>query len=238
MSAAYQEIVPTPPAFDRATEMFAALKKHMHAAEAMQMTHGELESHVMEKTRAIAREMLQGHLDLRSGAERPVRVVGEDGVHRDQLRASSRQLRTLVGDVVLGRVLYQAAGVHGLAPQGPALAFAKAPYSMALRRRVAEEAARGSFDDAVEAIGTTTGAASAKRQVERLARASTADFDAFYKSRKWDPESSDQLLVLTMDGAGIIMRTDSLRPATRRLAEAAADEPKPWPDRTKSVSGA
>jgi len=234
MSAAYQEIVPTPSAFARATETFVALKAHMHTPEAMTMTHGQLESHVIEKTRSIARDMLQGHLDLRTGAERPVRVVGDDRVHRDQMRASSRQLRTLVGEVVLGRILYQAAGVHGLAPQDAALSLAKDSYSMGVRRRVAEDVACGSFDDAVEAICKTSGATIAKRQVERLARASVADFDEFYRLIAWEPESDDQFLVLTMDGAGIIMRTDSLRPATRQLAELDAEEPKVWPDRTKS----
>lgn len=234
MSAAYQEIVPGPSAFDRATEMFAALKTHMRSPGAMQMTHGELESHVIEKTRTIARDMLQGHLDLRSGAERVVHVVGDDGIVRDQTRASSRQLRTLVGDVVLGRILYQAVGVHGRAPQDAALSLAKDSYSMGLRRRVADEVSCGSFDHAVETIGKTTGATIAKRQVERLARASAEDFDDFYGSSEWQPESSEQLLVLTMDGAGIIMRTESLRPATRELAEKEAEEPRVWPDRAKS----
>lgn len=234
MSAAYQEIAAAPSAFARAMDTFMALKTHMHTADAMRMTHGELEAHVIDRTRTIARDMLQGHLDLRTVAERPVHVVGEDGVERAERRASSRQLRTLVVEVVLGRLLYQAAGAHGLAPQDAALSLAKDSFSMGCRRRVAEEVACGSFDHAVEAIGKTSGATIAKRQTERLARASVADFDEFYCSLEWEPESDEQLLVLTMDGAGIIMRTDSLRPATRHLAEKANEEPKVWPDRTKS----
>jgi hypothetical protein len=234
MSAAYQEIVPNLSAFDRATETFVALKAHMRGHEAMTMTHGELETHVIEKTRSLARDMLQGHLDLRTAAERPVRVVGHDGVERSQKRASRRQLRTLVGDVELERILYQASGVHGLAPQDAALSLAKDSYSMGVRRRVAEEVAGGSFDETVEVIGKTSGATIPKRQVERLARASAADFDEFYNSLKREPETADQLLVLTMDGAGIIMRTESLRAGTRKLAEKEANEPNVWPDRTKS----
>jgi len=234
MNAAYQETVPTPSAFDRATETFAALRRHLHAPEAMRMTHGELESHVIEKTRSIARDMLQGHLELRTGAERAVCVVGGDGVQRKQMRASSRQLRTLVGNVVLGRILYQATGVQGLAPQDAALSLAKDSYSMGLRQRVAEEVAGGSFDAAVETVGKTSGATIAKRQVEQLARASVVDFEEFYRCLEWKPEDSGQLLVLTVDGAAIIMRTESLRPQTRALAEREAEEPKVWPDRTKS----
>ena len=234
MSAVYQEIAPAKSAFDRAADTFMALKAHMHSADALRMTHAELEAHVIERTRNIARDVLQGHLDLRTLAERPVCVVGEDGVRRAERRASSRQLRTLVGQVVLGRLLYQAPGVHGLAPQDAALSLARDSFSMGVRRCVAEEASSGSFDNVVVAIRKTSGSTIAKRQVEQLARASVADFEEFYSSIEWEPESAEQLLVLTMDGAGIIMRTDSLRPATRALAEKESEQPQAWPDRTKS----
>jgi hypothetical protein len=163
-----------------------------------------------------------------------VRVVGAEGVARSQVRASSRQLRTLVGDVVLGRLLYQAEGVQRLAPQDAALSLARDSYSMGVRQRVAEEVACGSFDAAVEAIGKTSGSTIAKRQVERLARASVADFEEFYRCSEHQLEDPEQLLVLTLGGAGMIMRTESLRPQTRALAEQAAEAPKAWPDRKKS----
>jgi hypothetical protein len=129
----------------------------------------------------IARDMLQGNLDLRTRAERRACVVGDDGVQGNQMRASSRQLRALVGNVVLGRISVQATGVQGLAPQDAALSLATDSFSMGLRQRVAEEVADGSFDAAVETVGKTSGGEIAKRQVERLARASVVDFEEFYR---------------------------------------------------------
>lgn len=105
---------------------------------------------------------------------------------------------------------------------------------MGVRRRAAEEALRGSFDQVVERIESTTGAHIAKRQVEKLTQASVIDFEAFYAEREWETETEQQLLVLTFDGAGIIMRHSGLRDQTRREAEKAALKPKAWPERTKS----
>ena len=51
------------------------------------------------------------------------------------------------------------------------------------------------------------------------------DFDAFYSGRSAvDPEETADPLILTLDGKGIVMRTEHLREATRKKAE--ASEPK------------
>jgi hypothetical protein len=234
VSAAYQTIESRETAFEGAHKRLDALERHLRSTEALAMTHAQLESYTIERTREIARDMVQGHLDLRAGAERPVRVVGSDGVERPARRASSRRLRLLVGEVTVPRLLYQGPGVDGLSPQDAALSLPKDSFSMGVRRRVAEEVCVASFDHAVERLASTTGATIAKRQVEQLARASTADFAAFYGRREAVAESDDDLLVLTFDGAGIIMRTDELRPQTRRAAEQAAEQPDAWPKRTKT----
>lgn len=234
MSAAYQITENDGSAFARAGETFEALERHLRSTEALAMTHTQLETYAIERTREIAREMVQGHLDLRAVAERPVAVVGADGVARTERRASSRRLRLLVGSVTVYRSIYQAPGTCGLSPQDAALSLPKDSFSMGVRRRVAEEVCFGSFDRAVERLEATTGAAIAKRQVEQLARASAIDFEGFYAEREWVPEDDEAFLVLTFDGAGIITRTEGLRDQTRRAAEEAAKQPKAWPERTKS----
>jgi hypothetical protein len=234
MTAAYRQIDEEESAFDRAEAKFAALGQHMRSPAAFRMQHGDIEAYVIAKTREIACDMAQGHMDLRSAAEHPVRVVGSDGIERKERRGSVRQLRLLVGVVTVPRLLYQAAGVAGMCPQDAALSLPADSFSVGVRRRVVDEVCRGSFDHAAEMIRRTTGSTIAKRQIEQLAQASVLDFEAFYASRAWVAESDDSFLVLTFDGAGIIMRTDSLRLETRREAEKAAKLPKAWPDRTKS----
>jgi hypothetical protein len=59
--------------------------------------------------------------------------------------------------------------------------------SLEVRRVVAEEAARGSFDDVVKRLKRYTGAHVPKRQVEELAVRAAQDFDAFYAYGHNDP---------------------------------------------------
>jgi hypothetical protein len=234
MSTAYQQMEQQEAAFLPAREKFFALERHVTSAPSMRMTHEQLESYVIEKTRDIARDVIQGHLDLRGAAEQAVRVVGAEGVERTGHRLTTRKLRLLVGNVVVPRLLYQAVGVDGLAPQDAALSLPNDMFSMGVRRRVAEDVLRGSFDHAIERLESTTGVHVAKRQAENLARAAVVDFETFYSTQKWEAESARQLLILTFDGAGIVMRTEGLREMTRRKADEDAAKPKAWPERLKT----
>jgi hypothetical protein len=81
------------------------------------------------------------------------------------------------------------------------------------------EAARGSFDEAVAAIGRSTGTVLPKRQVEQLVVRAAKDFAAFYArpaSARIVP--ADRLLVMSLDGKGIVMRPESLTELTRQAA--------------------
>jgi len=171
----------------------------------------------------LLRELVQGYFDRRAEQERRVKVVGADGVERAEVRASSRRIETPVGEVEVKWLLYQAPGVEGLAPLDAALGLPdeKSPHDV--RRIVAEESAKSSFDEVVELIEKRTGAHIPKRQVEELAVRAAQDFDAFYADRLCEPEITDDLLVLSFDGKGIAMRHADLREATRKAAEA---EPK------------
>jgi hypothetical protein len=58
-----------------------------------------------------------------------------------------------------------------------------------------------------------------KRQVEQLARRAAANVDAFYAAWRPGPRPEDELLVVTFDGKGIVMRPEALRLATAKAAE-------------------
>jgi len=93
-------------------------------------------------------------------------------------------------------------------------------YSYELRRMVAEESAKSSFDEVVELIAKRTGANVPKRQVEELAIRAAQDFDLFYRDRLRSAEETDHLLILSFDGKGIATLHRDLREATRKAAEA------------------
>lgn len=200
---------------------------------------------------ALLRDLMQGYFDRRAEQELRVRVVGADGIERSEVRASSRRIETLVGEIEVKRLLYQAPGVEGLAPLDAALALPDEKYTHDVRRLVAEESAKSSFDEVVELIAKRTGASVPKRQVEELTVRAAQDFDAFYADRLCEPEVTNDLLVLSFDGKGIAMRHADLRDATRKAAEAApklhtrltkgrsptASGWRRWPSSTRSRRG-
>ena len=102
-------------------------------------------------------------------------------------------------------------------PLDAALNLPPDKYSQGLRRKVGLEVAKGSFDEAVMAIKEGTGAQVPKRQIEQLSQAISVDFDEFYASQPM--EAGTGLLVMSVDGKGVVMRKQDLREATRKAAE-------------------
>lgn len=205
--------------FEEADSIMKDIKDELVSSEALTAEHEDIERRITEKTKELARALMQAHLDLRAAKEREVEVEGADGIARTQVRESTRTLETVFGEVTVTRRLYQAPGAEGLAPLDAALNLPAEHYSHGVRRFVAEECARASFDEVVEALERRTGAHVPKRQVEELSVRAAQDFDAFYAERGRAAEDTSDLLILSFDGKGIVMRHEDLRPATRKAAE-------------------
>jgi hypothetical protein len=206
--------------FAPARAEFGALEAFLGSPEACGLTHSELERALEQRGRELLRQLLQAHLEVRGPGEAVGPVTGADGVARDQARLHDRGLETTFGEVQVARVGYGAEGVASLHPLDADLNLPPELYSLEVRRRVAEEAAKSSFDEVVQALASTTGAEVGKRQVEELVRRAAQDFDAFYQERaEYRPaEETGPILVLTADGKGVVMRREDLREATRRRA--------------------
>jgi hypothetical protein len=139
-------------------------------------------------------------------------VVGDEGVVRGRVeRSHARALETVFGTVSVGRLAYRAPGVGNLHPGDAILNLPVERHSHGLRKLAALESPRGSFDDAVDAISRQTGQRLAKRQVEELAGLAAMDFEDFYEARRPPRGKRGDLLVLSADGKGIVMRPDALR---------------------------
>src|SRR6266536_2611645 len=82
----------------------------------------------------------------------------------------------------------------------------------------ATEAVRGSFAAAEQTLTRACGKVAGKRQVKQLTVAAATDIDAFYTAAAPQPATDDTLLVLSVDGKGIVMRPDALREPTRKAA--------------------
>ena len=169
-----------PPAdrFDEAEATFSALVNRLQSEETARMSHSDLETLLEQQGRELMRQLLQAHLDWRAQATLTTPVVGADGVERTHQRAGTRALETLLGTVQVTRDGHGARGRETLFPLDAALNLPTERYSFGIRRRAAEEATKGAYDDVVKILGTHASAAVAKRQVEavvrRAARTSTA----------------------------------------------------------------
>lgn len=205
--------------FSRARAHAAGVEGRLASTEMIRAPHSDVEALCDAQGREWARLMLEEHLALRAALERRVEVTDTNGVERRSTRDSERHLETVVGTVVVPRKAYQAAGSEDLHPMDAALNLPRELFSHGVRRLVAKEVARASFDEVVEMVGDYGGAVIAKRQVEELAVRAAQDFEAFYEQREPAHEPSEDLLVLSSDAKGIAMRHEDLREATRRAAE-------------------
>lgn len=218
-------ISPDAGAFGGSRACFEEVVGWLDGTEAGALAHGELEDVLDRRGRELLRQLLQDHLDLRAQREQRVEVVDAGGVTHGSIEAGhTRQLATVFGAVTVERLAYRHRRSTNLHPADAALNLPAERHSHGLRRLAAIESTRGSFDDTADAIDRATGVAVGKRQVEELTARAAVDVDEFYAASAPGPGEPDDVLVLSADGKGIVMRPDSLRPATQKAA--AATTPK------------
>jgi len=204
--------------FAAAREQLEKMIGKLRSESTRTLEHGDVESLIAREGNELLRRLMQGYLDQRAEAEEPLEtVVGADGYERGHCRARSRTLATLFGEVTVRRLGYSGAQLDSVFPLDEALNLPPDKYSQGLRRKVGLEVAKGSFDEAVMAIEEGTGAQVPKRQTEQLSRAISVDFDAYYARQPM--EAVTGLLVMSVDGKGVVMRHQDLREATRKAAE-------------------
>ena len=207
---------------------FDRLVDFLDGAEAAGLAHAELETQLDTRGRQLLRQLFQDHVDVRAHREQRLGEVADaDAVPRPHVEAGhERALTTVFGEVDVRRLAYRARGQTNLYPADAGLNLPAEKHSHGLRRLAAVEATRGSFDDAAEAIERATGVVLGKRQVEELTSRAAVDFEDFYTRRQPAPGESTDVLAISFDGKGIVMRADALRPATAKAAESSTSKLK------------
>ena len=207
--------------FARSQEMFQSLVATLAGSEAMELAHGELEEQLQVRGRELLRCLFQDHLSLRAVREQRVeQVVGVDQVARRCVEPGhERGLVSVFGQVRVSRMAYRGSRVANLYPADAELNLPVETHSHGVRRLAAIEAVRGSYEDAHDALVRSCGISVGKRQLERLAQRAATDVDDFYDQRPLGPCPGTDLLVLSVDAKGIVMRPEALRDNTKRNAK-------------------
>lgn len=207
--------------YEQSRREFEDIVRHLDSEEVRLKTHSELERELEKMGRELMRKLLQEHLEARGLGECAKPVQGADGVDRTRVRLQERKLETIFGTVEVDRAGYGQEGTPSLHPLDAELNLPDERYSLELRRRVAEEAAKSSFDETLESIAKSTGGHVPKRQIEEGVMRAAQDFDAFYEMRQGRPgavEQSGSVMVISVDGKGVVMRAQDLREQTRKAA--------------------
>jgi hypothetical protein len=211
--------------FAAADQAYASITEFLRSEEARQVRHSELERQLEVMGRELLRKLLQAHLDLRQPGEAVEPVRDAAGTTLTPTPVHARSLESIFGTVEVARTGYGGAGTPSLHPLDGALNLPPEKYSLEVRRRVAIEAAKSSFDEGVKTLEAFTGAHVPKRQFEQEVIRAAKDFEMFYADRqkraRADPHTG-RVLVLTVDGKGVVMRPEDLREATQRAAAARA----------------
>jgi len=208
--------------FSDAQEHFNQIVNQLSSEDYENNEHGDIEKHINKAGQELLRRLLQGWLNLKAANEvQKSSIKNAVGDVLNHVRArTTRLLTSLFGDVTAPRKGYSQRGHSSVFPLDAELNLPTDQYSDGMRYRLSKEALRGSFDSAIEVITETTGGSIPKRQSLNLARDVAHDFERFYKKKRFiDPEETSDLLILTFDGKGIVMRPDSLRECTKKAAK-------------------
>jgi hypothetical protein len=206
--------------FEASRAMFESMVGELAGPDCVLASHAELEELLTTRARELMRQLFQDHLDLRAQREQRLSEVTDAGqVARPAVETGhTRALTSVFGQVRVSRLAYRRRGRVNLYPADGQLNLPVEKHSHGLRKFAAVEAARGSFDDVTDAIERATGVRLGKRQAEELASRAAVDFDDFYAQRRVPAGAKRDVLVLSADGKGIVMRPEALRPATANAA--------------------
>ncbi len=215
--------------FSAAEAHFCAMKDFLHRPEAHQIDLSGLEHRLSTDGRELLRQLLLAHITARGGGDVGASVVGADGVERSHKRLRPRTILTLFGPLTIQRLAYGMPRVTSLFPLDAMLNLPLIKVSYTLQQHLVQEVITRSFNEALDALERWTDVAITPPLAQRIVRDAAQDFDAFY-TQQYDRESVKAaplpVLVLTVDGKGVLVRTEDLRPATRKKRTADLARPQ------------
>ena len=182
--------------------------------------HGVTEEYIRDSGAELLR-LLLGHLDKLAHDEgRFASVSTVDSFLRNHVRqGTTRTLVSLFGPVTVTRLSYSQRQASSLFPLDAQLNLHVDQYSDGVRRRIVGDVIDRSYDQAIEHHKENCSGLIGKRQAIKLTKQVASDFVGFYERRTVSDEETSDLLVLSFDGKGVVMRPNGLRECTQKSAK-------------------
>jgi hypothetical protein len=208
--------------FEEADRKYEQIKQLVVSEDWASKPHDEVERLVESMGREVLLQLYGVFVNQRAqcqpAEEQP--LVGSDQIERRHRRERARKISCIFGTVCLERTGYSARGTTSLFPVDSDLNLPKESYSLELRRRAAQSAVYCSFDETTRLLREATGTKIGKRQVLELVQRAAQDFEEFYLEREAPlPDESSDVLVVSFDRKGVIVRHQDLREKTRKAAQ-------------------
>jgi hypothetical protein len=204
-------------------ECFGKLLGVMSEKSEAKLQLSEAEQFLQGENRELVRTMLEEFIASGGTGDVGAGVINSRGIYLGQKRIRVRKLKTVLGEIEIHRVGYSNREEESVFPRDAELNLGRSMYSHYLKKKIVAEAARSSFSSASETIKDHFGVMVHTRQVENIVIESSVDFEDFYKDRNSKSTLKAvmnlPILVISLDGKGIVMRKEGLREATRKRSE-------------------
>lgn len=178
----------------------------------------KVEAEIKLDSRELTRRILQGHLNSKGSGDFGQAIITKDNIKLTRKRLFPRTLQTLFGAVSITRIGYSIPQHQNIFPFDALLNLPTSSFSYGLQRFIARRAAVTAFSEALNVTTDVTGVVIGKRQALKIIQDSSIDFDDYYAKKFRDSNNLSDLLVLTTDGKGIVMRHESLRDQAKKRA--------------------
>lgn len=205
--------------FPSSQKAFFQLTQYLSSIETISMKHSAIEKVISVDGREVQRRLFEEHIKLRGLGDIGNSLMGTDKIVRTHKRIHRRTFISIFGKITIERIGYGARGCFSIFPKDAILNLPKESYSHGVRKLVAKEIAKNSFEEVLKTVKEITGVSIPRTAIEQLAHKASKDFDSFYAEQSKKSQENLPLLVLTTDGKGIVMRKEDLREATRKKAE-------------------
>jgi hypothetical protein len=207
--------------FSEVEEQFVTMTDFLRSHASKRLNLRDLETFLAHDGRKLLRQLLLAHLAERGVGDIGESVVGADGITRTHKRLRTKTMKTLFGVIEIQRLAYSTRHASSLFPFDAMLTLPQVNVSYTLQKHLILEVIKSSFDESRESLVRWTGVNITKEQAQRIILDAAQDFIPFYEKQCAHEHAEAQrlpLVVLTSDGKGVNMRTESLRSETQKRA--------------------